>query len=111
MNKQTGLIAGTSLVFIASIISFAGRFATSVIIARTLGPENKGIYTLTLYSSTLVFTIFSLGLNAAIQYFMASKKYSSKQLFALSFSAGLVLSIVGGFLFYLAYQHNFINNN
>jgi O-antigen/teichoic acid export membrane protein len=110
MNKQTGLIAGTSLVFIASIISFAGRFATSVIIARTLGPENKGIYTLTLYSSTLVFTIFSLGLNAAIQYFMASKKYSSKQLFALSFSSGLVLSIAGGFLFYLAYQHFFINN-
>jgi stage V sporulation protein B len=110
MNKQTGLIAGTSLVFVASIISFVGRFATSIIVARTLGPEFKGIYILTLYSSTLVYTIFSLGLNGAISYFMASKKLSGKQLFALSISAGLVLSIVGGVLFYLAYQHFFINN-
>jgi stage V sporulation protein B len=110
MNKQTGLIAGTSLLFIASIISFAGRFATSIIVARSLGPEFKGIYILTLYSSTLVITIFSLGLNGAISYFMASKKFSGKQLFVLSITAGLTLSIAGGVLFYLAYQYFFINN-
>jgi O-antigen/teichoic acid export membrane protein len=110
MNKQTGLIAGTSLIFIASIISFAARFATSIIIARTLGPEFKGIYNLTLLSSGLVLIICNLGLNGAISYFVASRKYSSKHLFTLSVTAGLGLSITGAVLFYLAYQHFFINN-
>jgi stage V sporulation protein B len=110
MNKQTGLIAGTSLLFVASIISFAGRFATSIIVARTLGPEFKGIYNLTLLSSGLVIIVCNLGLNGAISYFTASKKYSSRQLFTLAITAGLVLSIVGGAIFYLAYQYFFINN-
>jgi O-antigen/teichoic acid export membrane protein len=110
MNKQTGLLAGTSLVFVASIISFAGRFATSIVVARTLGPEFKGIYNLTLNSNALVITIISLGINVSIPYFMASKKYSSKQLFSLAITTGLVLSFVGGILFYLAYKHLFINN-
>ena len=110
MNKQTGLIAGTSLLFVASIISFVGRFATSIIIARTLGPEFKGVYNLTLLSSGLVIIICNIGLNGAISYFMASKKYSSKQLYALAITAGLGLSIAGAIIFYLAYQHFFINN-
>ncbi len=110
MNKQTGLIAGTSLLFVASIISFAGRFLTSVIVARTLGPEFKGIYNLTLLSSGLVLIICNLGLPGAISYFMASKKFSSKQLYTLAIIAGFILSITGGVVFYLAYQRFFINN-
>jgi len=49
-------------------------------------------------------------LNGAISYFVASQKYSSKQLFTLAIIAGFVLSITGGVLFYLAYQYFFINN-
>ena len=110
MNKQTGLIAGTSVLFVASIISFAGRFATSVVIARTLGPQFKGIYNLTLLSSGLVIIVCNLGLNGAISYFTASKKYSTRQMFTLAVSGGLILSIVGGFLFYLAYKYFLVNN-
>ncbi len=96
--------------FVASIISFAGRFATSVVIARTLGPQFKGIYNLTLLSSGLVIIVCNLGLNGAISYFTASKKYSTRQMFTLAVSAGLILSIVGGFLFFLAYQYFLVNN-
>jgi O-antigen/teichoic acid export membrane protein len=104
MNKQTGLIAGTTLLFVASIITFAGQFATSVVVARTLGPEFKGIYNLTLLSSGLVIIVSNLGLNGAISYFTASKKYSSQQLFFLAIVGGLVLSVIGGLLFFLAYD-------
>jgi O-antigen/teichoic acid export membrane protein len=110
MNKQTGLIAGTSVLFVASIISFAGRFATSVVIARTLGPQFKGIYNLTLLSSGLVIILCNLGLNGAISYFTASKKYSTRQMFLLAITAGSVLSIAGGVLFYLAYKYFLVNN-
>jgi O-antigen/teichoic acid export membrane protein len=110
MKKQTGLIAGTSLLFVASIISFAGRFATSVVVARTLGPEFKGIYNLTLLSSGLVIIICNLGLNGAISYFTASNKFSSRQMFTLAITAGLILSILGGALFYLAYDYILVNN-
>ena len=104
MNKQTGLIAGTTLLFVASIITFAGQFATSVVVARTLGPEFKGIYNLTLLSSGLVIIVSNLGMNGAISYFTASKKYSNRQLFILAIVGGLILSIIGGTLFFLAYD-------
>ena len=104
MNKQTGLIAGTTLLFIASVITFAGQFATSVVVARTLGPEFKGIYNLTLLSSGLVIIVSNLGINGAISYFTASKKYSIQQLFLLAILGGLLLSIIGGTVFYLAYD-------
>jgi O-antigen/teichoic acid export membrane protein len=104
VNKQTGLIAGTTLLFIASIITFAGQFATSVVVARTLGPEFKGIYNLTLLSSGLVIIISNLGLNGAISYFSASRKFSGQQLFMLAIVGGLVLSIISAALFILAYD-------
>jgi O-antigen/teichoic acid export membrane protein len=110
MNKQTGLIAGTSVLFVASIIIFAGRFATSVVVARTLGPQFKGIYNLTLLSSGLVIIICNLGLNGAISYFTASKKYSTRQMFTLAVVAGFILSIAGGVVFYLAYKYFLVNN-
>ncbi len=110
MNKQTGLIAGTTLLFVASVITFAGQFATSVIVARTLGPQFKGIYSLTLLSSGLVIIVSNLGLNGAISYFTASKKYSSQHMLVLSIVAGLILSVVGGLLFYLVYN-SILNKN
>ncbi len=110
MNKQTGLITGTTLLFISSVIIFVGRLATSVIVARTLGPEFKGIYTLTLLSSGLVIIASNLGLSGAITYFTASKKFSDDQLFVLSLIAGVVLSVIGGTLFYVAYKYFFIHN-
>lgn len=110
MNKQTGLLTGTTLLFISSVIIFIGRLATSVIVARTLGPEFKGIYTLTLLSSGLVIIASNLGLNGAITYFAASKKFAGQQLFVLSLIGGIVLSIIGGAVFFVAYKYFFINN-
>jgi O-antigen/teichoic acid export membrane protein len=110
VHKQTGLITGTTLLFIASVIVFAGRFATSVVVARTLGPEFKGIYNLTLLSSGLVIIVSNLGLNGAISYFTASKKYSSQQMFILAILGGLILSIIGGALFFLAYDSFLVKN-
>ncbi len=110
MNKQTGLVAGATLSFIASLLTFLASFITSIIIARTLGPEFKGIYTLTLYASSLVIAFCNLGLNGAITYFTASQKYSSAQMFTLSVSGGLILSLIGGGIFYLIYDLFLINN-
>lgn len=110
MNKQTGLVTGTILFFIASVITFLAQAFTSIVVARSLGPEYKGIYSLTLYSSSLVIVFFSLGLNPAISYLTASKKFSPSQLFTLSTIAGLLLSVVGGSIFWLAYQYFLVDN-
>jgi O-antigen/teichoic acid export membrane protein len=110
MNKQTGLIAGTTLLFISSVIIFLGRLATSVVIARTLGPEFKGIYSLTLLCSGMVIIASNLGLNGALTYYGASQQYTGKQLFVLSLAGGIILSVIGGAIFFLAYKLFFIHN-
>ena len=66
--------------FITQILIFFLGILVSVILARQLGPEIKGVYSIvTLFPSLLVyFTSFSLG-QAAI-YYIGKAKYSRKEI-------------------------------
>lgn len=103
MSKQTGLIAGSTIFFLASLISFIARFATSVIVARTLGVEGKGLYALVLLVNTLLILFLDPGLSSAITYLVASRQYQPGELFFFALWASILLSVVGGSLFYLCH--------
>lgn len=103
-NKQTGLLAGSITFLISSLIIYLARFATSVVVARTLGVEGKGTYTLVLLIGGLLPMFFSLGINGSITYLTASRKFTASHLFLFALFSSLVLSIVGGILFYLAFN-------
>lgn len=104
LKKQPGILAGSFLFFIGSLLVYAARFVTSVIVARTLGVEGKGIYALVLMVGSLLVLFYSFGLGNSITYFTANRQYSPASLFAFSLSATLLISMVGGILFYFAYQ-------
>ncbi len=102
-QTQTGLLAGSAAFFFSSLIIFAARFATSVIVARTLGVAGKGTYTLVLMLGALLTLFLSMGINGSITYLIASRQFTSRNLFSFSILSSLVLSIVGGIVFYFAY--------
>jgi O-antigen/teichoic acid export membrane protein len=102
-QKQTGLLAGSVAFFVSSLITYAARFATSVIVARTLGVDGKGIYTLVLMIGGLLVLFLSLGLSGSITYLIASGQHKSAELSSLSIVSSIVLSVVGGLLFYIVY--------
>jgi O-antigen/teichoic acid export membrane protein len=87
------------------MIIFVTRFATSVLIARSLGAEGKGVYTLTLTAASLLTLFLDIGLSSAITYYTASKQFKSEELFSYSIWISILLSLVGGLLFYWLYAN------
>jgi O-antigen/teichoic acid export membrane protein len=110
MNKQSGLLVGSTLIFISSLITFSAKFGTSVIVARTLGPEGKGVYNLTLLVGSLLVLIINLGISGSLTYLIASKKYEISQLFSFAVISAIFLGGIGGIVFYFPYEI-FLKNN
>jgi O-antigen/teichoic acid export membrane protein len=103
-KKQPGLLAGSIQFFIGYLLVFAARFVTSIIVARTLGVEGKGVYALVLMVGAILVLLLSLGMGNAITYYTASGQYDSPSLFKFSLAATALLSLAGGVFFYYAYQ-------
>ena len=102
--KEPSLLEGSITFFLSYIVNFVIRFITSVVVARTLGVEGKGIYTLVLITGALMVLLISIGLGNSITYFTASKQYSPAHLFTFSVISTGLLSIFGGFTLYFAYR-------
>jgi len=66
---------------------------TSVIIARILGPEGKGIHSLAILLPTLLITFTNLGIGPASVYHVGQKKYSSKEVFGANIIFSFLISI------------------
>ncbi|MDI6780492.1 MAG: flippase [bacterium] len=66
----------------------------NIILARMLGPEGKGIYTLTVLVGSTLFMIGNLGLTSSIIYFTGKEKYELKVIVGNVLTIGLVTGAV-----------------
>jgi len=108
--KQGGLLSGSTIFFLSSILVFLARFAISVIVARSLGPAGKGVYTLVLtYASFLVF-ILDFGLSSSLTYLVASRQFRQNELSQFAIYLSLVIGGLGCLAFYALYSGVLINN-
>ena len=103
-DRPPGMLKSSVTFFIASIVIFLARFLTSIIIARSLGPDGKGIYFLVLSTATIFTLVISFGLNSAVTYFTASKKFPIMHLFGFILLAVIILGAIGVIIFFTAYQ-------
>jgi O-antigen/teichoic acid export membrane protein len=102
--KQTGLLVGSTLFFLSSLIIFVARFAISIIVARTLGVNGKGVYTLVLTISSLMVMLLDLGLASALTYLVASSQYRPRQILNFALWASIVIGVIGCLGFYILYK-------
>jgi len=102
--KQTGLLFGSTLFFLSSLIIFLARFATSIIVARTLGVQGKGTYTLVLTISSLLVMLLDFGLASALTYLVASGQYQPRQILNFGLWMSLIIGITGSLIFYGIYS-------
>jgi O-antigen/teichoic acid export membrane protein len=56
-------------------------FISSIIVARVLGPEQRGVFNYLLISVTFIIPIFSFGFGSGVIYYVSSKKYLPKDIF------------------------------
>lgn len=87
--KDTILILGTK------VGNLGVRLVFTILLARMLGPEGKGIYSLVLIFVGLFVTFLSFGLGPATVYFTAKGAYPRKIILENNFLATLILGIAG----------------
>jgi O-antigen/teichoic acid export membrane protein len=61
--------------FATQLLIFTLSFFSSIIIARTLGPYGKGVYSLVLLIPTMVASIINMGINSANIYYIGKKAF------------------------------------
>lgn len=104
MVKDLNLTRNISGVFITNILVFLLSIPTSIIIARVLGPQGKGIYALVILIPGLLYQLGNLGLGGANIYFIGRKKFNLTDVASTSLTFGLGISVFLAILFLLAYE-------
>lgn len=100
MKKQTGKFTiDTSITFITRVLQLILGVGTSIIIARVLGPQGKGIYSLVILFPTLLVTLGNFGIGQASVFYIGKKKYLPEEILAnnvvLSFLFGIIGFLIG----------------
>ncbi len=91
-KQQLSFGADVSISFFSQILIFGLSAVSSIIIARMLGPQGKGIYTLVIAIPGIISAMVSMGLNFSNIYFIGKKKFTIGTIIGNSF----VFSIVFG---------------
>ncbi len=86
-------IKNVTITSFASFLQLIIGTIVSIIIARSLGPKNKGIYSLVTMLPALIITLFNLGIGKAITYYLSKKIYCKS---VILFN-NIFLSIIAGF--------------
>lgn len=80
-------------IFVQGIIFILG-LAMSVVIARILGPEKKGIYSLAMLLPTFLMYFTNLGIGQATVFYLGKGKYSLKEVFGNNILYTIAISIL-----------------
>lgn len=81
-----------SITFFAHILNFLLITFTSILVARILGPENKGIFSLAILLPNLLITFLNLGISSSTVYYIGKGKYDIREVFGNNMLLGFFLS-------------------
>lgn len=85
----------TAFTVLANILTLVLGLGSSVILARLLGPEGRGIYALAGLLPSLVVTFINLGIGPATVYYTAQGQYQQKEILGNTIFLGLITGIIG----------------
>jgi O-antigen/teichoic acid export membrane protein len=106
-------IKDTLITFSAHLVAVILGIAAAIVIARVLGPDGKGAYSLILLVPTLLALLGNLGIYIANTYFGGSRKHDWTKLASNSLvsAVGLGVLLAAGFLAYLhVFQPSFLKD-
>ena len=107
---MSSITKNSAITFSSQIFIFALGFAASIILARVLGPEGKGIYALIVLIPALMLKLGSLGIEAANVYFTGSKRYEIKDIVSNSLLCGILLGSILILLFFGVFHLDIFKN-
>jgi len=97
---MTNIKRSGAITLIAQVTTFAIGFAIQIVLARILGPSDRGVYALLALIPAISVMFCSLGIEIANVYFSANKKYELRDIASNSLMAGISLGLVVILLFW-----------
>lgn len=107
---MNGFSKKTLVTFFTSVFIFLLDIVVLILISRILGPNGKGIYTLTLLIPTLLATFGNFGIASANVYFVGAKKYKTEDIISNSFIFSIIIGAFLVFLFFCLSNLTFFTN-
>ena len=86
-------ITNVGVTFLTRILTLLIGIATSVIVARILGPEGQGIYALAILVPSMIVTFTNLGLARATVYHMGKGTYPRSDLVGTVLTSSFIISL------------------
>lgn len=94
-------IKNVSQTFVTSVFTFFLHIPVGIIIARMLGPEGKGFYTLVVLILSYLLLFGCVGVTAAIPFFIGKKRGELKDVISTSLTFSFLWGIIIAFCFML----------
>jgi stage V sporulation protein B len=103
--RAGGLLSSATLTLAARIAAFAFSLATNIILARSLGPEGRGIYAVAVLVPALLGLLGQLGVGQAAVYFFSKGLINADELIGHATSLALLIGLIAylGVLIYVSY--------
>ena len=109
-SRRPGRFAqGTLITAAAHILTLVLGIGTSILLARFLGPEGKGIYTLAVLLPILIATFANLGIGVATAYYVAQGRYPLREVLGnnIIFAVGIgAVGVLCGLIVILFFRQN-----
>ncbi len=91
-----------NLVFFTYVANYLLAFVLSVLVARGLGPDGRGVYEISLLTISIAQAVMSLGVGVASLYYIGKKTYTTRDLLSNSQFMVLASAALSGLLVLLA---------
>ena len=88
---RRGLVSSASLTLATRLLAFVFSGATNIILARSLGPEGRGVYAVAVMASAIISLLAQLGIGPANVYHLSKKLIDLDELIGHSTSLALLL--------------------
>lgn len=85
----------TSITFVTRILQLALGIGSSIIIARALGPQGKGFYSLAILLPSLIIGFGDFGIGQASVFFVGKRRYSAEEILGNNITLSFLLGIAG----------------
>ncbi len=72
---EKSFIKNTSITLVTRIVSLGLGIVISILLARILGPENRGIYALIILIPSFAFMFSNMGINSSTVFYMGKGTY------------------------------------
>jgi O-antigen/teichoic acid export membrane protein len=93
-QSSMAFIKSVSITLLTRIFTLMIGIATSIIIARALGPKGQGIYSLVMLLPITIVSFFNLGIGRSSTYYIGIDTYSLRKLIGTILTFSLIINTV-----------------